>query len=711
MTETITFPNIAQVNVLTLNTLVSYFHYKVASFKAGRLSLFYDEWQSLTSDTEVLDMISGQKLEFSKVPYQVHIPREKSNNTCWDSDQTQTCEVEIQNLLTKGVIVPCEHEHGEYISPIFTTPKKDGSSRMILNLKSLNQFIEYRHFKMESFSTVVNMVKPNCFMASVDLKDAYYSVPIATEHQKYLKFSWEGQLYKFVCFPNGLAFCPRKFTKLLKPIISHLRQLGHISVSHIDDLYLQGDDYNDCAKNVLDTTRVFDTLGFIIHPEKSSFLPSQVLTILGFKINSVLMKVFPTTEKIDKIKSSCLELLNSPSPSIRQVASVLGLLISNFPAAQFGPLHFRDLDMDKSEALKQNQGNFDRPMKLSSTSCADLHWWINAADSLYKPIALPQPDLTLFTDASNQGWGGVLGHLGENRCGGQWSTLEVTHHINYLEMLAVFFALKAFQSKLLGKHVCVRIDNMTAVSNIGKMGTSHSRKLNSLVREIWDWCIQHDIFLSTSHIPGVENEAADVESRKPLKETEWALDQAIYQQGIQLLDVNPVIDLFASRLNYKVKPFIAYQPDPEAQAVNAFTISWKSYFFYAFPPFSIIPLVLQKIREEESTGLVVVPKWPAQPWWPYLMRMVIQTPVVLPNRENTIYMPSKPDLIHPLHPKLTLLMCQISGDPLKIKAFQKELYRSSCHRGEKVRKDNMYLTSINGVGTVVQGKWIPFQRL
>ena len=69
------------------------------------------------------------------------------------------------------------------------TPKKDGSDRMILNLKGLNRFMEYRHFKMESFSTVVNMVKPNCFMASVDLKDAYYSVPIALEHQKYLKFS------------------------------------------------------------------------------------------------------------------------------------------------------------------------------------------------------------------------------------------------------------------------------------------------------------------------------------------------------------------------------------------------------------------------------------------------------------------------------------------------------------------------------------------
>ena len=97
-----------------------------------------------------------------------------------------TCEIEIQSLLNKGAIVPTDHEKGDYYSSVFTTPKKDGSSRMILNLTGLNKFLEYRHFKMESLTTVVNMVKRNCFMASVDLKwGAYYSVAIAQEHQKY----------------------------------------------------------------------------------------------------------------------------------------------------------------------------------------------------------------------------------------------------------------------------------------------------------------------------------------------------------------------------------------------------------------------------------------------------------------------------------------------------------------------------------------------
>lgn len=77
-------------------------------------------------------------------------------------------------------------------------------------------------------------------MASVDLKDAYYSVNIAEIHRKYLRFEWIGNLFQYTCFPSGLALCPRKFTKLMKPVYSDLRKLGFENVPYIDDSYLQG---------------------------------------------------------------------------------------------------------------------------------------------------------------------------------------------------------------------------------------------------------------------------------------------------------------------------------------------------------------------------------------------------------------------------------------------------------------------------------------
>ena len=104
-------------------------------------------------------------------------------------------------------------------------------------------------------------------------------------------------------------------------VYSHLRQLEHLSASHIDDSYLQGDDYEDCEQNVRDTIKLFDSLGFTIHPEKSSFVPKRQLTFVGFIKDAITMTVYPTSEKLEKIIYTCQGLLERPHPLIREVAS------------------------------------------------------------------------------------------------------------------------------------------------------------------------------------------------------------------------------------------------------------------------------------------------------------------------------------------------------------------------------------------------------
>ena len=138
--------------------------------------------------------------------------------------------------------------------------------------------------------------------------------------------------------------------------------------------------------------------------------------------------------KIEKIIHTCQGLLEYAHPTITEVASTLGLLISNFPAAKLGPLHFRSLDMDKTAALRLNKGNFDAFMQLSELLRNDLQWWKNSARSLHNPISFPQPEVTLYTDASKEDWGGVLNNV---MIGGHWTPEEASNHINYLEMFAV----------------------------------------------------------------------------------------------------------------------------------------------------------------------------------------------------------------------------------------------------------------------------------
>ena len=82
---------------------------------------------------------------------------------------------------------------------------------------------------MDTISSCLKQVTRGCFMTSIDLKDAFYSVPIAQNCRKYLKFKWQGMLFQFTALVMGLASSPRIFTKILKPIYAHLRQLGYIS--------------------------------------------------------------------------------------------------------------------------------------------------------------------------------------------------------------------------------------------------------------------------------------------------------------------------------------------------------------------------------------------------------------------------------------------------------------------------------------------------
>ena len=167
---------------------------------------------------------------------------------------------------------------------------------MILNLKRLNKFVDYKHFKLESLQNVLELIRPGFYMAFIDLKEAFYSVPVYKNHQAHLTFFVEEYL-KFVCMPNGYAPAMQIFTKISKISFSTLREKGFLSVGCVHDSYLQGDDYEDCFSNVLNTIEILRSLGFTIHPENSKFITTQCITFLGFILNSVQITITLTLEK------------------------------------------------------------------------------------------------------------------------------------------------------------------------------------------------------------------------------------------------------------------------------------------------------------------------------------------------------------------------------------------------------------------------------
>ena len=417
----------------------------------------------------------------------------------------------------------CKHTPGEFISPIFTVSKKDGGVRLILNLKRLNSFIENYHFKMDNINTILELITPNCWMAVIDLKDAYYSVPVHSKFQKYLRFIYKGQLYEYTVFPNGLCICPRKFTKLMKPILAHIHALHHIISGYIDDFYLQGNTYEKCVANVVNTLKTFDNAGLVPHPQKSTFVPVQEIVLLGFVINSVSMTIRLTVEKKEKIKSLVTQVMISRHHvQIRLVAKLIGCLVASLPAVMHGALYYKYLEKEKIAALGLCKGNFDSHMSLSVNAIAELNWWSKNIDTSFNRIRVPSVDIVLHSDASLEGWGAVMGQISS---GGRWSAQEATCHINVLELHAVLLALKCFRTSSVNKHVKILVDNTTAVATINHMGSVHSDACHLMARKIWDFCISHNIWLTAAHLPGSANVDADYASRNFTNiDTEWMLN-------------------------------------------------------------------------------------------------------------------------------------------------------------------------------------------
>ena len=158
-------------------------------------------------------------------------------------------------------------------------------------------------------------------------------------------------------------------------------------------------------------------------------------------------------------------------------------------------------------------------------------------------------------------------------------------HINQLELLAALFTLKALCAQEHHVHIQIRVDNTTAMAYINNMG-GKKQECNDIARKIWQWCIEKHIWLSSCFIPGVLNVEADEQSRIFHDNTEWKLERNIFLRITNNWGM-PDVDLFASRLNYQIKPYVSWKPDPEAANVDAFSFAWGNKLMYIFPPFNL----------------------------------------------------------------------------------------------------------------------------
>ena len=301
----------------------------------GRVSWFVQNWEKIVQDPWVLSVVrTGYRIEWLSRPSQSAAPFQPT----FSQDMNLLVDTEVQEMLLKGAIEEVVPVPGQYVSSIFLVSKKDGGSRPVINLKQLNHLVLYELFQMEGLGTLLNSVAAGEFLTKLDLKDAYFTLPIHQADRKYLRFRWGGKLYQFGVLPFGLSSAPRVFTRVLKAPMAFLRKQGLKSVVYLDDFCL-ANPHALARKKTLTTAWLLSRLGFVVNWKKSSTHPSQKEEFLGFIVDTVIFLVVLPQPKVDKIMACRMELLEQKQCSVRTLASLIGKLQNASTAILPAPLH------------------------------------------------------------------------------------------------------------------------------------------------------------------------------------------------------------------------------------------------------------------------------------------------------------------------------------------------------------------------------------
>ena len=455
------------------------------------------------------------------------------------------------------------------------------------------------------------------------------------------------------------------------------------------------------------SSSLLELLGFVVNREKSQLTPTQVTHYLGFIVDSKEMKIRLLEEKVTQISTACRRIRKKRCASVRELARLIGKMTATLPAVFPAPLWYRELQRLKNQTYQRSQ-SFECMVTLSQEALLELDWWSVERNLMNgKSVITQDPDLTMETDASMLGWGAVCQGI---RTGGFWSQAERRSHINYLELLAAWFGVRAFARDKRNIHIHLKMDNSTAVFYVNRMGGTRSPVLSNLAIQLWQWCLERNLSITAEHLPGVDNVVADEESRVIQSTAEWQLHRPIFQQILECLG-NCNIDLFATRLNAQLKQFVSWRPDPDSMGADALQLPWNTWEGYAFPPFCLIGKCVKKVREDRASLILIAPVWRSQPWFPALLELLVDFPLILPRLPMLLSDPlGKP---HPLMAtgQLQLAAWKLSGIDNRQRAFQAKLRNCWQQDGAGAQTLHMNVLGGDGIAGALNGKLIPFHVL
>ena len=470
----------------------------------GCLASSWLAWQARGVDSWVVEALRvGYRIPFDRPPplseCPISLPAYSPH-----SIRGVALNQELQNLLRKGAVEPAPQSPGFY-SRLFLVKKASGSWRPIIDLSTLNLFITSSRFHMETPRSVLNSIRPGDWMISLDLQDAYLQVPVHHDSRRFLRFVLDGKPFQFRVLCFGLTTAPQVFTRIMAPVSAILHRHGVRMLRYLDDWLILASSEIACLQSRDRLLAVCTELGIQVNLTKSSLVPSQSIVYLGMEILSLPFIARPTPTRAGNLIRLIEEFLSTPSPPAFLWRRLLGHLSSLILLVPGGMIRMRLLQL----CLKDQWDFLDDQFQVSwSPLCReDLLWWskqVQLREGV--SLSLPAPDISFFSDASDVGWGALVG---EHHASGLWLPHQKALSINMRELLAVQLGLQAFEHLIVGMSVALFCDNTTSVAYLRRSGGTFSSTLNSTAREVLLWAESRHIRLLPQFIMGSSNVTAD----------------------------------------------------------------------------------------------------------------------------------------------------------------------------------------------------------
>ena len=522
----------------------------------------------------------------------------------------------IQNLVQNRCVIRVDQK--PYVcSPLSVVSNSSGKSRLVLNLRYLNQFLYAPHFKYEDLRVAALLFEKHEYLFKFDLKSGYHHVDICSEHQKYLGFQWDTDggvpgFYVFAVLPFGLSTACYIFTKLMRPLVRLWRGRGLKAIVYLDDGIIAVEGKSQALRESAQVQYELRCAGFVVNAEKSVWDPNKDMEWLGFRIDLAKGEFTVPEHKLVKLKSHLQEALRSQVMPARMLASLIGRIMSMSLA--LGPV--TRLMTRSLYATLNSKVAWCQRLSLTPAAREELTFWFNEVSKFNGQDIWPKPSAVrvVYSDASATGFGGYTVEHGALIANGQWSAEEAECSSTWRELRAVKMVLESFQLKLNNEHIKWFTDNQNVV-RIVQYG-SRNAALQAEALAIFSMCVNNHIHIEPEWIPREQNQLADYYSRI-VDYDDWMLNPAVFAWLDSLWGPH-TIDRFASPRNTQVERFNSRFWTPGSEAVDAFTCNWGEDNNWWCPPVYLVPRVIRHAQNTNANGTLVVPQWPSSPFWPLL---------------------------------------------------------------------------------------------